>query len=70
MDLALLHILTAAESRIGEDVGSLDHTLTAEAGVFQQILSGDLNPTSAFMTGKLSVDGNMGLAMQLGSVLG
>ncbi|MFT4150517.1 MAG: SCP2 sterol-binding domain-containing protein [Paracoccaceae bacterium] len=46
-----------------------DVTLTADADVFQQILSGDLNPTAAFMTGKLAVDGNMGLAMQLGSVL-
>lgn len=54
--------------RAGDD--DADVTLTAEADVFQQILSGDLNPTAAFMTGKLSVDGNMGLAMQLGSVLG
>jgi putative sterol carrier protein len=28
-----------------------------------------MNPTMAFMTGKLSVDGSMGLAMKLGSVL-
>jgi putative sterol carrier protein len=28
-----------------------------------------MNPTMAFMTGKLSVDGNMGLAMKLGGVL-
>ena len=33
------------------------------------ILSGDMNPTMAFMTGKLSVDGSMGLAMKLGSAL-
>lgn len=46
-----------------------DVTLTASADVFQQILEGDLNPTSAFMTGKLAVDGNMGMAMKLGSVL-
>lgn len=46
-----------------------DVTLTAEADVFQQILSGDLNATAAFMSGKLAVDGNMGLAMQLGAVL-
>ncbi len=46
-----------------------DVTLTADADTFQEILSGDLNPTSAFMTGKLSVDGDMGKAMALGSVL-
>lgn len=46
-----------------------DVTLTADAEIFQQILEGDLNPTTAFMTGKLTVDGDMGLAMKLASVL-
>jgi Putative sterol carrier protein len=46
-----------------------DVTLTADADTFQSILSGDLNPTAAFMSGKLSVDGDMGMAMQLGNVL-
>ncbi len=54
--------------RSGDD--DADVTLTAEADVFQQILAGDLNPTAAYMTGKLTVDGNLGLAMQLGSALG
>lgn len=44
-------------------------TLTATADVFQSILSGDLNATSAFMSGQLSVDGDMSAAMRLGSVL-
>ncbi len=46
-----------------------DVTLTAAAEVFEAILDGGMNPTMAFMTGKLSVDGNMGLAMQLGTRL-
>jgi putative sterol carrier protein len=46
-----------------------DVTLTASADVFKAILDGEMNATMAFMTGKLTVDGNMGLAMKLGAVL-
>lgn len=53
--------------RIGDEPA--DVTLTAEAHVFQAMLAGELNPTSAFMSGKLTVDGSMGLAMQLGAAL-
>lgn len=44
-------------------------TLTASADTFQQILEGELDPTSAFMSGKLTLDGDMGIAMKLGSAL-
>lgn len=47
-----------------------DVTLSADVDTFQGILSGDTNATSAFMTGKLKVDGDMGMAMKLASVLG
>ncbi len=50
--------------------GDADVTMTASTDTFRAILDGDLNPTMAFMTGKLSVDGSMGQAMKLGSVLG
>lgn len=53
--------------RAGDEAA--DVTLTADADVFQAILSGDMNSTTAFMTGKLSVDGAMGLAMKLGAAL-
>ncbi len=46
-----------------------DVTLTASAETFKAILDGEMNPTMAFMTGKLSVDGSMGMAMKLGSAL-
>jgi putative sterol carrier protein len=52
----------------GEDEAEV--TLTANATTFKAILDGDTSPTAAFMTGKLSVDGNMGLAMKLAGVLG
>ncbi|WP_299848412.1 SCP2 sterol-binding domain-containing protein [uncultured Roseovarius sp.] len=54
-------------ARAGDD--EADVTLTADAETFQSILEGDLDPTSAFMSGKLSVDGDMGMAMQLGGAL-
>ena len=46
-----------------------DVTLTATTETFKAILDGELNPTTAFMTGKLSVDGDMGTAMKLSGVL-
>lgn len=46
-----------------------DVTLTAEPEVFQAMLAGEMNPTTAFMTGKLAVEGSMGLAMQLGAAM-
>ena len=42
-------------------------TITLEDAV--AMMEGDLNPTMAFMQGKLSVDGNMGMAMKLSNLL-
>ena len=36
---------------------------------FMQMASGQLDGTSAFMTGKLKVQGDMGIAMKLGPLL-
>lgn len=51
------------------DDGEAEVTLSADADTFQSILEGDLDPTSAFMSGRLSVDGDMGLALKLASLL-
>lgn len=55
-------------ARAGDD--EADVTLSASAETFKAILDGEENPTAAFMTGKLTVDGDMGLAMKLAGVLG
>lgn len=60
-------ILDSSGARTSDE--EADVTLSADVETFQGILSGETNPTSAFMTGKLSVDGDMGLAMQLANVL-
>jgi putative sterol carrier protein len=46
-----------------------DVTLTADAETFREIFEGGLDPTSAFMTGRLKIDGDMGQAMKLASTL-
>lgn len=51
------------------DDGDADVTLTAPQDVFEAMLGGELNPTAAFMSGKLAVDGDMGAAMRLGGLL-
>ncbi|MTJ04058.1 MAG: SCP2 sterol-binding domain-containing protein [Sediminimonas qiaohouensis] len=61
-------IVDGQGARAGDD--DADVTLTADAETFQSMMDGDTNPTAAFMSGKLTVDGDMGLAMKLGSVLG
>ena len=53
--------------REGDD--ETDVTMIASAETFRGILDGDVNPTMAFMTGKLKVEGNMGMAMKLGAAL-
>ena len=60
-------IVDGSGARIGDD--DADCTLSADAETFQGMMEGDVNPTSAFMTGKLAVDGDMGAAMKLGSLL-
>ncbi|MCT4559608.1 MAG: SCP2 sterol-binding domain-containing protein [Pelagimonas sp.] len=60
-------IIDADGVRAGDD--DADVTLTADQETFQAILDGELNATAAFMSGKLAVDGDMGAAMRLASVL-
>lgn len=60
-------MVDGAGARAGDE--QADVTLTATPDVFEAMLGGDLNPTAAFMSGKLSIDGDMGAAMRLGGLL-
>lgn len=42
-------------------------TLVISLDNFDKMLSGDLNPMMAFMTGKMKVEGDKGVAMKLAS---
>jgi putative sterol carrier protein len=45
--------------------GTPDVTLTTSSETFEKIASGDQNATTAYMTGKLKIKGDMGAAMKL-----
>jgi putative sterol carrier protein len=49
----------------GEGEADVDATISASEETFMKIVHGDQNPTTAFMTGKLRVKGDMGKAMKL-----
>lgn len=50
-------------ARAGDE--DADVTLSASAETFEAMLNGEENPTAAFMSGKLTIDGDMGMAMKL-----
>ena len=50
---------------VEEGAGEADCTLTASEESFMKIVNGEQNPTTAYMTGKLKIKGDMGAAMKL-----
>jgi putative sterol carrier protein len=50
---------------VTEGAGDADCTFSASEESFQKIVAGEQNPTTAYMTGKLKIKGDMGAAMKL-----
>lgn len=61
-------LLSASGAVAGE--GPADVTLTADLATFRAILEGETSPTAAFMSGRLRIEGDMGLALKLAGRLG
>ncbi len=57
------------ETGVREGDEDADVTMIASVETFRGILDGDVNPTMAFMSGDLKIEGSMGTAMKLGSAL-
>jgi len=49
--------------------GPADCTIKLSLSDFEDLLSGDLSPTTAFMTGKIQIEGDMSVAMSLQQLL-
>jgi putative sterol carrier protein len=47
-----------------------DVTISATLDVFRKMFDGELSPTAAYMTGRISIDGDMGAAMKLSQYIG
>ena len=56
-----------AEGKVSVTEGGddADAVISTSEETFEKIISGEQNPTSAYMTGKLKVKGDMGAAMKL-----
>jgi putative sterol carrier protein len=50
---------------VTEGGGDADVTISTSQETFEKIVAGEQNPTSAYMTGKLKIKGDMGAAMKL-----
>ena len=50
---------------VTEGVSEADCTISASEETLVKIAKGDANPTTAYMTGKLKIQGDMGAALKL-----
>ncbi len=61
---------TGDQNVVTKEDKEADCTVKITEENFKALVSGDLNPMMAFMSGKIKIDGDMGVAMKLQSLLG
>ena len=65
-DAGVIYVEGASVSNEDKDA---DCTISISQDDLADLLAGNLNPTTAFMTGKIKVTGDMGVAMKLGGIV-
>lgn len=63
-------VIRIVDGAVTTEDGDADCTITADPDTFKDMFEGEIDPTAAYMTGKIKVDGDMGVAMKLGQLLG
>ncbi len=61
--------LDGAAGKVSSEDAAADTTIKVKLEDFADMAGGKLDPTAAFMQGKLRVEGDMGVAMQLQGVM-
>ena len=70
IDLGETGVIAIAGEGVHNVDGPADCRISLSADDLQALMQGDLDPTMAYMTGQLRVDGDMNLALQLAQALG
>lgn len=65
-DEGVIHLDDTVEpTAVANEEKPADCTIKISLSNFDKMLSGDINPMMAFMTGKMKIDGDKGVAMKL-----
>lgn len=68
-DLGSDGVIVVDGQNVSTDDAGADCTISMSREDFESLIAGELNPTMAFMSGKLKVTGDMSIAMQLSQVI-
>jgi putative sterol carrier protein len=60
---------TSTPNMVNDSTASADCTIKVTLANLEALIAGDLQPTTAFMSGKLQVEGDIAIAMRLSRVL-
>ncbi|QDZ02739.1 sterol-binding protein [Nitratireductor mangrovi] len=68
-DLGEAGVIVIDGATVSTNNADADCTISMSKDDFESLVSGELDPTAAFMQGKMKVDGDMSAAMALSQVL-